>query len=352
MNSNKKAFIDFFIKYRGKYACAIIGKKMGVIDLSGNMIIPAQYDNIFLPLVDIDLLAVCKKNKYGYINLQNEIVIPIEYDYAGAFGSDSLALVSKEKKLYFINDKAEIVLTLNNYIGASSFSERLAEVIDANKLSGYVNIKGEEVIAPKYKSAEAFNNGLAIVEQVDGLMGLIDTLGNEVLTPKYKDIFFLSQNYIKAITIQDKEIYFDTQGNEIHSFSKYQHLDTFINGYASVSLNGEYGLVDSKGTLVIPCRYSSTLILEEGSDLVVTSYGALSYGAFSLITGKEIIPFNNLYISNLGNNRYLIEKHKGSRILVDEKNNVIAEYKHKLYNKYTFLYIAILAAVAYWFFFT
>ena len=59
----------------------------GIVDKSGNIIIPIIYDYIYPDLIDDENIVVVKQNnKEGLLNIDtNEVVIPIDYDNIGDF---------------------------------------------------------------------------------------------------------------------------------------------------------------------------------------------------------------------------------------------------------------------------
>ncbi len=75
-----KIIIDFqyqdaneFIK---PYTRVYNGKASGVIDTTGKLLIPFEYDNI---IITNEMIIAKKNGKYGLINTRNEIIVPFEY---------------------------------------------------------------------------------------------------------------------------------------------------------------------------------------------------------------------------------------------------------------------------------
>jgi hypothetical protein len=63
------------------YASVKIGKKSGVIDETGKIVIPCIYDFAFY--LSNGLTKVGIGNKLGVVNLNNQIIVPIKYDHIG-----------------------------------------------------------------------------------------------------------------------------------------------------------------------------------------------------------------------------------------------------------------------------
>lgn len=92
--------------------------KWGIIDKSGNVVIPCKYDNEYLSFNE-DLAAVELDGKWGFIDKSGKLVIPCKYEYAGGF-SDGLALVKLDGKWGFI-DKSDKLVIPCKYEEASFF---------------------------------------------------------------------------------------------------------------------------------------------------------------------------------------------------------------------------------------
>ena len=70
------------------------------------------------------MAAVCKNDKWGYVNTKGELIIPCIYEYANDF-SEGLASVRKNGKEGFINKKGEIAIPFK-FEECGNFSEGLA----------------------------------------------------------------------------------------------------------------------------------------------------------------------------------------------------------------------------------
>lgn len=128
---------------------------LGFIDRSGNMVIPATYDNA-LPFSE-GLAAVEKDDQWGYIDTAGNLVIPFQFSDARPF-MDGVALVD-------------------------TGSGDMASVLNPSR--GYINKAGEFVYSSFFGIGFDFNEGLAhiIQESTDGtpdMEGYIDSNGKLV----------------------------------------------------------------------------------------------------------------------------------------------------------------------------
>lgn len=85
--------------------------KKGVIDQSGNTIIPFDYDDI--STFEDGIAKVKKNGKYGYINKSNQIIIPIVYDSIHHFKEHGITQAEQhidgKTKILFINKANQIL---------------------------------------------------------------------------------------------------------------------------------------------------------------------------------------------------------------------------------------------------
>lgn len=85
-----------------------VGKdgKYGVIDRSGNVVIPMVYD--MTSVYNYGLFGVCKDKKWGYVTTENKVVVPMEFDnlkIPSTEGATQFWIQKADKKWYHYNSK-------------------------------------------------------------------------------------------------------------------------------------------------------------------------------------------------------------------------------------------------------
>lgn len=255
-------------KFTEGYAVFKKGNKYGLIDKTGKLILPYEYNSISLNTKPTLNMVVSKqisgKTKYGVINLQQEMIVPFDYDFIYKDGQyfvvkknyryglkditgkdilpldyDVLVIYPEDKvaKAQIGNDygfidlkgtwlfkKSKLVYDLYGY------SQGMI-VCKVNSKFGYLNLKGEEVIPTQYDKAEEFNKyGLA---KVGNLVG--------------------TSNYITQYG------YINKQGKVIIPI-QYKSLGGFNNelAYAQDPATNRYGFLDTKGNWMIKPVYIFT----------------------------------------------------------------------------------------------
>lgn len=174
------------------------------------------------------LSAVCKNNKWGYINSKGKEVIPCQYNGACDF-SEGLACVYLEGEdlpIAFIDTKGEI--KIKGYYGDIMqgqpfplfFINGKCWVYDKNREIFYIDKQGQKVEAPnKGEDYKVEENGYETFFENEK-MGIKDSLGNVIIQPKYSFIDTFSQGV--ALARLDC-----TDGKTINGFVDKSGKDTF-----------------------------------------------------------------------------------------------------------------------------
>ncbi|WP_201596130.1 WG repeat-containing protein [Psychrobacter fulvigenes] len=168
------------------------GYYIGYVNSSGEIVIPVDIAADYGWMLDArdfseGLVAVLKKDKWGYMDKKGNTVISFEYETASDF-SNGLATVSKDYKYGAINHNGKEIITLK-YGHLGEFEEGLAafNAVDSDK-QGFINTKGKVIVDPVWNQAMPFSEGLAAVAKGDyenAKWGFIDTTAKVVIEPKY-----------------------------------------------------------------------------------------------------------------------------------------------------------------------
>ena len=140
------------------------------IDKSGKRLFPNSDGGEFQ-----DRKAFFKKDgKYGFIDLDGNVIIPAKFDEAIHFG-EGLAGVRVGKKWGFVNEQGAMVIP-PQFEAVGVFSEGLVSV-EVNGKWGFINKYGRMVIPPQFdKWTYYFENGLCEVH-LNKMTGYIDRNG-------------------------------------------------------------------------------------------------------------------------------------------------------------------------------
>lgn len=74
---------DMYQKNNDGYAWVILNEKHGLLSAEGNVLVPAEYEDIFF--YEDGIAAVMLDKKWGFIDSDNNVIVPFEYDYISPF---------------------------------------------------------------------------------------------------------------------------------------------------------------------------------------------------------------------------------------------------------------------------
>jgi hypothetical protein len=122
-----------------------IDKKYGFIGGFGETITPLIFDSSY-QYFNEDLVQVEQNNKFGMINLTGELVIPCQYEQIKICSEGLIAVENSKIECGYIDKNNSIVIPFGKYLGHSSFNNGLAKVFDIKKgKEVYINKSGKEL---------------------------------------------------------------------------------------------------------------------------------------------------------------------------------------------------------------
>lgn len=146
------------------HAWVMLDEKTGLVSAEGNVLVPAEYEEVFF--YKDGIAAVMLDKKWGFIDSGNNVIVPFAYDYVSPF-SNGLArvVIADDGNAYFPN------------------SYSAPEIVWLKGKFGFVDLSGNVVIPIIYDYAfpELDKDGFITVE-LDGRTGTIDKSG-EIIVP-------------------------------------------------------------------------------------------------------------------------------------------------------------------------
>jgi hypothetical protein len=241
----------------------------GIINESGNYILPAIYDEIFLTNEGVFAKKEMDKFVFNYdgstncntffgVNANKDsyqeypAYKTLNIDIYGKQFSEGLFISEKQYnsetnryQLTYSDELGNRVITGKQYFSGRVFSEGLAAV-SYFKYWGFIDKTGKEVISPKYDYETYFRGGVANVSK-NNLFGLIDSRENIIIPFEYDHMYPPSDGTV-AVKKGDKFGYFDVKGKQIIDFI-YDDALSFNDGYAQVRQNGKWFSINKKGEI-------------------------------------------------------------------------------------------------------
>lgn len=218
-----KQVIPMFINHSDLIlAEQIDNEKFGLIDATGEIVIPFEYDILTPPdkngimyyeIDDVgytqasllskdgekitetyyDAIHICSdrtycvktNDKWGVINDKGELIIPIQFD---EIIKDGDLYIIQQGDLYGWCDKEGHIVINPQFSEIYPFGKEEITPVRSGREFGYINKKGKFILNPQFSTAGCFSEGLAPViksDDDDDLIGYIDQEGKFKINPQF-----------------------------------------------------------------------------------------------------------------------------------------------------------------------
>jgi len=306
-------------------------EKKGIVKLDGTVIAPEIYDEIEYD-EKCGLIRIRKDKKCGLLNLLGEILIPLQYDKLW-LSSHGVLWAQKDDNLIILNtnvayltppryqgmvyftenlnwvqngegwiliDRNGKVVTQNSYVEPSELKNGFAHALRGGK-RGILNSKGVEVVKPLYEYIDEFRHGHAWVTRSIGQgntkIGIIDTTGKEIVPPQYDlsigRLAFVSED-IMVVFKNNKSGLLHLSGKELIE-PKYEEIRSIEDSKTTIRVkkDNKWGIADTNGMELIPPQFDGISGFREDGTIWVERN---KKEGFIDSTGKEIIKIEYDYV--------------------------------------------------------
>ena len=277
-----------------------------------------------------NFFSVRKDGKEGIIDLSGNVIVPIKFEYVGNFYNDS----------FWVS---------NEYSYTGSFAFKYGENVEG-ELIRKVNLKGELSannngdtiwIPSEYDWATGFVEQLSIVRK-DNLLGVIDSSCNTIIDTNYDNILILENHTILVNKLkEDKSILkgvFDWEGNEIIPV-EYNHIKHISQNRYKIGHGDYFVIVNQKGEKLteefitiqdFKSLYDGTqerlcAIVYKNKELKDNGKWYFKDGGVIDIDGNEILPYTYDKVT-LYPPHYALCVRKGIRSIADLSNGKQIRY--------------------------
>lgn len=282
-------FVD---KWNGNYNKVFLDYGVcGLLNRQGQEVVPCEYQDLNYP--SDGMVRVMKDDRYGYLSVDGGVPIPPQYVAAADF-TEGLAVVALQDSFFveyaFIDHQGKVVLQ-DNYQYAFPFFNGYA-VVKKYDSYGIIDKRGRERLTFRFENLTAVDeNGIFAALDPNGTKyALFSAKDFKPITPYIYDGF---SGYGDGLYVYQRDSlygYLDTLGHEV--LGHYAVAAPFHKGYAMVSRNSKYGIIDNYGNVVLPLEYdysplcNSCYYFQEGRAVVMKGE---KYG-FCDERGELVIP--------------------------------------------------------------
>ncbi|HLP14576.1 MAG TPA: WG repeat-containing protein [Flavobacteriales bacterium] len=179
---NKEAYDFDYLQEYDPYFIAGKGGKRGVIDTTGNVIVPFVYSGIDFTSGDCgNFFKVSQPGKslfyslYGLLDESGKTILEPKYDYISV---GYFIRIDENEKKGFANCDGKIIIPAMYDDYYDCFKASGIAPVKLNNKWGFIDTTGKTVIPFKYTRAGYIRNGVSAVE-LDGKKGFVDVQGNE-----------------------------------------------------------------------------------------------------------------------------------------------------------------------------
>jgi hypothetical protein len=215
------------------------GKKYGVLDENGSILIPIKYEGIAaFTYADKTAFGVQLNDKGGVLDENGSILIPIKYESITVltYADKTAFLVRLNGKYGLVNENDNIIAPFKYDLMGNGFSSQMSKInrfpVSSNKKAGWIDINGQEVIPCIYEDNFAthtsrgyFYFGLTVIAKKSNnnngyKYGIIDTKGQIILPIIYEYANICSNNSI-SVLLNGKSFSVDRNGIKIKDLENY-----------------------------------------------------------------------------------------------------------------------------------
>ncbi|WP_165392206.1 WG repeat-containing protein [Pseudomonas tructae] len=194
---------------------------------------------------------------------------------------------------------------------------------------GLKDSTGKVIVAPTLELQPTYHEGLAPV-RIDNKWGFMDRQGQLQIPARYTKVDGFSMGLAGACLTPDSCGYIDTKGRTVVPFD-YEWVEFFRetqDGLAIVKKDGRYGMLNRKGEVVIPLRFSHRPLCQDGYVVVYEN----GLGGLMSTSGKQVLPFQydgiayNTWGGRLINDNLLSVSKEGKWGFVDLTGKVVLPF--------------------------
>ena len=187
--------------------------KMGFLDKTNKIIIPAMYDNYSSFSDGLAAVKTIPDGKYGYIDKNNNMVIAAQYEDANPFYSGYTSVAKKKSYTsgsagkasvtvpgqWVVINKAGKIIQERTFDRVSPLNAGGLFIIESNGKKGTMNTGGMPILPMEYTDVTIDKSGYAIFKTLDKKYGMMNNTGSTIVAPNYDYVSHTTANRFYVI---------------------------------------------------------------------------------------------------------------------------------------------------------
>jgi len=229
-----------------------VGDKVGLIDTTGNEVIPIKYEDINIVLGEKTLVKFKENGKWGIMDLSGKVILQANYEWVCYNEGKVIFAVLDNKPYAFDTSGKEIQYEFKKEEEYSKNYEAQYEFEDKEDYGEFsiVSRAGKEGVVSK-----------------DGKV-IIPIAYDEIRYDERNEIFFIAKKEYKDKWRLEYKYKWGLANKKGKIFvpMKYDYLTTFCKGLIVVKSNDKFGLMDKTGKIIVYPKYDMLGLVEESND--------------------------------------------------------------------------------------
>ena len=320
----------------GKFLVSKDGK-YGVIDLKGNVLVDLEYDKIVSDGYYTEQdgykksgFVVSNKTEdgfqYGYIDLAGKNILDVAYNDIERITKEddkNLYLIVSENGQYGLYNHAKKIIE-HEYQSITYEDDTDVIILQKNKKYGVATLEGE-IILP-VEMDEIVSRGIYLYAQAGNDRKVYDTQGNTVDINYNRSIYKTENEEYKISTILNNNITYygitDKNYNQLVD-ENYRYIEyLYENYFIATDENGNLGVINSNGKVILEMKYSSLQKIK-GKNIVQAVDTETGISEFYSAKMEKVVSVEkaNIQIQD----EYIIITNEEEKIYLDNNGNKIED---------------------------
>lgn len=290
------SFFDVHRGFNGMICVSDANDKHGFIDAHGDIVIPLIYDDgkaftsAGVAQVNIGAKGLSDGGKWGLVDETGAVVLPIEYDAIShrPFEKHTLAAVKKDGKWGCATIDGAIAVPVI-YEDVKLNQDNAAVRVKAEGKWGMVAPDGKQLLPCRYDQLGDFDDDGRALYADGGRRGYLNRDFAEIVSVELEHLAAAGKNGLSWAKRDGKIGFVDKNAEVVIPFA-YEHTYGFFGDLAAVKQNGKWGYIDESGATVVPCEYDAVDMLGRNPGVLLPVKRGDKWGYVDR-KGTEAIPF-------------------------------------------------------------